>query len=261
MGGQLPNHECNKNKSEMTHLLPHHESNRRRHGSSQDDCMIPTRWSSKIGVLLTTACAVFFGCVLFLENKPISASVLLDKVKGGSDDNVGSDQLFTLPPQIEHLIGGNQHETEHHQHYLNDDNTTYLSRWVPRTPSARCEHVMELFRLRDEGMHPLDLKMRYLAQSVDPNVFYRATAFIFWADFVERIWVGNFTSQFLLHNDPDSDDSRHTLNDDPENKQTLKNAPLTRKSVWTWVTGDQHLSNFGGRYMRQETDLLLHLHC
>jgi hypothetical protein len=253
MDNQSANQEYHMSKNETTRLLPHHQSTDLGHGGSQGDRMVSARGRSKIGLLFTAACAVILSCELFLRNKPMSTFDLELQVK--------SDKPFSLSHNVEHLIGKNHHQGLHHHHFRNDDNTTYLSRWVQQPPHVRCEHVMELFHQRDAGTNPLDLEMRYLAQSVDANVFFRATANIFWTDFVKRVWGDNFTSQFLLHNDPDSDDSKQQDNDDPENRQKLGGVPLTRKSVWTWVTGDQHLSNFGGTYVRHVTYMFLHLPC
>ena len=98
---------------------------------------------------------------------------------------------------------------------------------VPPTPSKRCQWVIDSFVEKD-GPDP-DGKIlgeRYKAQSLDYNIFYRATAHIFWKDFSNE-W-GNL--------------SRLLLDQEVELKGDV---PLTPKSTWTWVTGDQHLSNFG----------------
>jgi uncharacterized protein (DUF2252 family) len=96
----------------------------------------------------------------------------------------------------------------------------------------RCAHVMEQFHQRDKGSTPSQLKSRYQKQSVDSNVFYRATANIFWNDFVQGHWGDGLTESFT--------------NGDSTTTTTLEdNVPLDPKSTFTWVTGDQHLSNFG----------------
>lgn len=92
---------------------------------------------------------------------------------------------------------------------------------------SRCAWVMKQFKKRDLGSTPSELRTRYQKQSVDSNVFYRATANIFWNDFVH----GHFGEG---------------LSETLRNDSTLKDGvPLDEKSTFTWVTGDQHLSNFG----------------
>ena len=98
---------------------------------------------------------------------------------------------------------------------------------VPPKPTKRCQLIIDRFVEKD-GPDPNGTMLgeMYKAQSVDYNVFYRATAHIFWEDFSNE-W-GN------LH--------RLLLDQEIELKGDV---PLTPKSTWTWVTGDQHLSNFG----------------
>ena len=244
MNDQNPHPTYNTYNSERSHLLPDYLSVARIVDSLQEDHTISAhRWKSKIGLLVAAAVGVMCSCALFLRNNPSDNVPILTAQIG---------EGFTLPPRVEHMIGVYHHQSTHHHHYPNDDNTTYLSRWVLVNPFRRCDWVMDQFRLRDEGTPPLDLQKRYLAQSVDDNVFFRATAHLFWTDFHGRVWGHNFTDQFLLHNDPDSDDKKQYADDDPENKQRLDSVKLTRKSVWTWVTGDQHLSNFGGTFLCTE---------
>lgn len=96
-------------------------------------------------------------------------------------------------------------------------------------PQPRCAWVQAMFEERD-GSDPFGTELydTYKAQSKDFNVFYRATAHIFWNDYVNNVW-GDYTRSVL-------DDLEIRLG---------ANVPLTPKSTWTWVTGDQHLSNFG----------------
>lgn len=93
---------------------------------------------------------------------------------------------------------------------------------LPFEPIKRCEWVEDKIREKDAGKSKEDLIIQYKAQSTDYNVFHRATAHLFWNDFVAGNW-GNWTMSTLKL---------------PENT-------LNPKSLWTWVTGDQHLSNFG----------------
>ena len=92
---------------------------------------------------------------------------------------------------------------------------------------SRCEWVMKQFHTRDIDYTPAQLEYRYKTQSTDANVFYRATAHIFWNDFVSGRWGDSLTKTLK---------ESATLQD---------GVPLDRMSTYTWVTGDQHLSNFG----------------
>lgn len=105
-----------------------------------------------------------------------------------------------------------------------------VTEWKPPTPQRRCEWVAISFRQRDEGEPEADLREKYAAQTQDLNVFYRATAHIFWKDFVLNGWgEGLKLVEFSGREKP----------------AKIHGVPLNDKSVWTWVTGDQHLSNFG----------------
>jgi hypothetical protein len=68
---------------------------------------------------------------------------------------------------------------------------------------------------------------------------------LFWLDFAIGDWGHNFTSGLLLKDDPDEGSSGDTSGDGSNAFLHVDGAPLSRKSLWTWVTGDQHLSNFG----------------
>lgn len=103
--------------------------------------------------------------------------------------------------------------------------------WRPPSKNdseARCEWVIRLMTGGD-GSKSYGLRHdKYVSQSNDENTFYRATANIFWKDFVEHGW-GNFDLEQL-------GGAVDALAD---------GSPLERKSTWTWISGDQHLSNFG----------------
>ena len=87
---------------------------------------------------------------------------------------------------------------------------------------SRCEWVQEKFQEKDAHKSDEELRSTYATQSTDSNFFYRATANLFWNDFVTNNWANKTVATLKL----------------PENI-------LNPKSTWTWVTGDQHLSNFG----------------
>ena len=102
--------------------------------------------------------------------------------------------------------------------------------WVAPEAKKRCEWISDHYSEKDSKLSKDDLHTKYKAQGKDANSFYRATADLFWHDFVNGGW-GEF--DLLRLADPLKDGS-----------------PLQRTSTWTWVTGDQHLSNFGAFHAR-----------
>lgn len=102
------------------------------------------------------------------------------------------------------------------------------------TPEQRCAYVVDTFEKQNEGFDEDFLRNKYQVQSADPNVFYRATALLFWQDFGTGIWGKNQNKSIVL-------DDLVMLKDATYEDGT----PMSPMSTWTWVTGDQHLSNFG----------------
>ncbi|KAL3821950.1 hypothetical protein ACHAXA_004438 [Cyclostephanos tholiformis] len=110
------------------------------------------------------------------------------------------------------------------------------SRDVP-VPEAyeRCPYVVQTFEDLNKGVMDMGfLREKYIAQSVDANVFYRATALLFWKDFGNGRWGSEQGKSINL-------DDLVLLKDAKYDDGT----PMSLKSTWTWITGDQHLSNFG----------------
>ena len=60
----------------------------------------------------------------------------------------------------------------------------------------------------------------YHIQSTDPNMFYRGMDYMYWFDFTKGGWGTVHLANYSKDNVP-------------------------RTAGWTWITGDQHLSNFG----------------
>ena len=94
-------------------------------------------------------------------------------------------------------------------------------------PVSRCEWVIGHISSRDSHKTRAELEEAYSVVASDPNKFFRGTASMFWHDFVLGGW-GNFDLASLGIPAGLADGS-----------------PLQRTSTWTWITGDQHLSNFG----------------
>eukprot|EP00978_Attheya_sp_CCMP212_P043006 scaffold272977_cov51-Attheya_sp.AAC.1 len=110
--------------------------------------------------------------------------------------------------------------------------------WEPPQAYDRCDHVIELCAPQEyEEEHKEELQEKYSVQSENFNLFFRATARLFWLDFAAHQW-GNVSFGFTQIGMTDV-----TLEDGSE---------LQSKSTWTWITGDQHLSNFGAWRNRNE---------
>ncbi|KAL7464519.1 hypothetical protein ACHAXS_004855 [Conticribra weissflogii] len=153
------------------------------------------------------------------------------------EDDDDDDDDFHVPHQSPRDSTNtiiNAHADAHHTHSLDPP--------ALPTPRTRCPYVVETFQQQNEGVTNLEfLREKYTAQSVDSNVFYRATALMFWKDFGAGYWGV----------DADEDGNRKTKGIDLEELVALKEAkyedgtPMSPMSTWTWITGDQHLSNFG----------------
>ena len=92
---------------------------------------------------------------------------------------------------------------------------------------SRCEWVVQQVKQHDHGKSASKLREQYAAESSDVNSFYRGTAYLFWQDFVKGGWgVSDLSTLGVPTTQADG-------------------TPLQRTSTWTWITGDQHLSNFG----------------
>jgi len=98
----------------------------------------------------------------------------------------------------------------------------------------RCDYVIQTFADQNVGVAHDFLKEKYAAQAVDPNVFYRATALLFWKDFAGKQWGKDQNMSIDL--------GKLVLLDE---EKYVDGTPLSPMSTWTWITGDQHLSNFG----------------
>tara|TARA_B110001452_G_scaffold154548_1_gene128575 strand:- start:479 stop:1165 length:687 start_codon:yes stop_codon:yes gene_type:complete len=105
-----------------------------------------------------------------------------------------------------------------------------------RAPPAvrRCDWVVEETVAHNQGKSYHVLRAQYHTQSKDVNTFYRGTAYMFWKDFVQGGW-GLFDLSLLGVPTTQADGT-----------------PLQRTSTWTWITGDQHLSNFGAWMNRND---------
>ncbi|KAL3773051.1 hypothetical protein ACHAW5_000468 [Stephanodiscus triporus] len=100
----------------------------------------------------------------------------------------------------------------------------------------RCAYVKDTFKKHNVGVDDKSvLGEMYQVQSADFNVFYRATAILFWKDFGAGHWGRDQGRSINLD---DLVSLRDATYEDGE-------TPMSPMSTWTWTTGDQHLSNFG----------------
>lgn len=94
----------------------------------------------------------------------------------------------------------------------------------------RCGYVIQTFEDQNVGVSHDFLKEKYISQSVDPNVFYRATALLFWKDFAAKQWGSDLNKSIDLEDLVLLDEAKYE-----------DGTPLSPMSTWTWITGDQHL--------------------
>ena len=152
--------------------------------------------------------------------------------KGGSElfsaTSLGlseADDLYDDLP-IEVLTSTNPAVAPHNNIPL--EASTNRKYWTSPVAKERCEHVVDVFQQRAEafGAPRSVLVEEYKLQSENYNVFFRATAQLFWLDFAGGKWANFSLADIGL-------------------EPVMDGVPLTTTSLYTWITGDQHLSNFG----------------
>lgn len=192
---------------------------------SGDDIMAAPGNRSVLAAILASICGMAVMATLFLSvgsNGHDTSSLL----RASSANILGDDSPSSLP-----VLGTRNHL--HHRKKLQEEEATDDGKEngtdaANAMPSQRCEWVVDLFTAKNKGKDEEELKEQYAVQSADPNIFYRATANIFWIDFVKNGWHDRITFDTI-----------------GINARQFDGTPLQRRSTWTWVTGDQHLSNFG----------------
>ena len=169
-----------------------------------------------IGAIAVIVAFVFYG------NSGHDTSSLLR----ASQTNLLGDDSSSLP-----VLGSHHHhhkklqEEEENSKGGGEENGANATHAMP---NQRCEWVVDLFTEKYKGRDEEELKTQYAIQSADSNVFYRATANIFWIDFVKNGWHDRIKFDTI-----------------GIKARQFDGTPLQPRSTWTWVTGDQHLSNFG----------------
>lgn len=118
-------------------------------------------------------------------------------------------------------------------HYA--DKEDFSSAIILPVAKERCDYVIGTFEEQNKDVTNMEfLEGKYEKQAVDPNVFYRATAILFWQDFGRGDWGRDQGASIDLEDLVLLEDATYS-----------DGTPLSPQSTWTWVTGDQHLSNFG----------------
>mmetsp|Transcript_16008 Transcript_16008/g.33844 ORF Transcript_16008/g.33844 Transcript_16008/m.33844 type:complete len:724 (-) Transcript_16008:231-2402(-) len=157
-------------------------------------------------------------------------------IEKGEDENEDEDELIVATRRVIH---DGLKLVPHYDTTGGDwnNNSSNNSQEIVSIPEAheRCPHVIDTFARQNEGVTNIDfLREKYHAQSADPNIFYRATALLFWKDFGAGAWGREQNRSIDFAALVNRKDARYE-----------DGTPLSPMSTWTWITGDQHLSNFG----------------
>lgn len=158
-----------------------------------------------------------------------------DKAKKSDDDDDGvEEELVVLSPE-------ETDPEEELEKIVEVDDTTAREVVIP-SAYKRCPYVIDIFELENAGITDNEfLHAKYLTQSTDMNVFYRATCLLFWKDFAAGHWGREQGRSINL-------DDMVLL----EKAKYEDGTFMSPMSTWTWITGDQHLSNFGAWKNRGE---------
>ena len=144
------------------------------------------------------------------------------------DDGVEDDEELIMPPPQD------VDPADELEQIVEVDDTDAREVLVP-TATKRCPYVIDVFEQENRGITDREfLRAKYVTQSTDMNVFYRATCLLFWKDFAAGHWG--------------RDQNRNINLDDMvllEKAKYEDGTYMSPMSTWTWITGDQHLSNFG----------------
>jgi len=178
------------------------------------------------------------GCIVlwvFTQNHQPAASNNVIKASVTTISDGSSTAAITIKSQTKSDDNNDDDNIQAHS-FLDTTNATSNRTSAPPfssdnnggQPVKRCAWVIDLFQQNNKHKSPQQIEDTFQLQSTDANVFYRATAGIFWRDFVLGGWHDRLRFETLGIDATFSDGT-----------------PLQPKSTWTWVTGDQHLSNFG----------------
>jgi hypothetical protein len=214
--------------------------------------------SKLLYVLAMVSVAVVVGVPASFVSKPFvavvqSSTVQLLNLRGDKYDMHDDDDegmTWEIP------LLASKHLTRHSK------SETKLKKKSFTVPEAekRCDHIIGTFQERDVGTlddfdpEQEDLFTKYLAQTTDENVFYRATAHVFWKDFALKGWGEGL---LMMVEDEELELNKHgfagAIAQNGKNSNAFHHGEddgstdwhIHSRSTWTWITGDQHLSNFG----------------
>jgi hypothetical protein len=99
-------------------------------------------------------------------------------------NNFEKFRKIKLPGERPH----SQHHQQQQQQQSHSEDHAAASSYGSFTPIKRCAWVQDRFDEKDADKTPQQLAEQYAAQGVDVNVFYRATANLFWQDFRDYSW-------------------------------------------------------------------------
>jgi len=158
--------------------------------------------------------------ILVVDTDDIDDTTTTTTTTTTNNNNVDDDTIPSAPFFVPNATTSNNN---------NNNNNNNAPPNTNGQPLERCDWILGLFYEKNSHKTEEELRDTFRIQSTDANMFYRATANIFWRDFVLGGWHGQ-RLDFATLGIPE-------WNGD--------GTPLQPKSTWTWVTGDQHLSNFG----------------
>ena len=168
---------------------------------------------------------------------------LKDEYDIHDDDDEGDDEIsWNIPlTKCHHKNKKVEHDSQKRHSQLaqeEEEEEEAQAVFTIPTPVKRCETVYKMFQERNNpDANQEDLLEKYRAQTTDENVYFRATAHTFWQD--SMVWGQGLK---LLVEDSEKRLNNHGVAGAIASAST---EAINRKSTWTWVTGDQHLSNFG----------------
>ena len=98
----------------------------------------------------------------------------------------------------------------------------------------RCEWVVAQVRSHNANKSADVLEAQFSMQASSLNMYYRGVDYMFWRDFLRHGWGDFDLAKYLALGKPTTGPRGHEVQNE-----------IIRTSAWTWITGDQHLSNFG----------------
>lgn len=193
-------------------------------GTINDELVENKRIPSKERSCLRVVLGISGVCILLVLLQVGSRSSTTENIL--VSNHIGSTRYIPLEGQSRTTAtsGSTQHSS---RSSTRSSLNVHHKNWEAPKAVERCEYIIDALTSKNHNLPRHVLINTYAKQVVNANVFYRATASIFWQDFVRYAWDDQIYS--MLESNPEED-----------------------KTTWTWVTGDQHLSNFGAWQNRDD---------